>query len=254
MRYMVIFGMLLLMVGVCQAVEEIQPGGISLDLADLDVGEAFGKLSQMSDITILGDSTVKGSVSCKLNGVTIEQALDTICRLNKLTWLKVYTRVGPDEKLSATKLFKQLDALRQLSGSALVCEDPVAQSWMAFVPPVKAGEVDASSIASGLKLKAVYLVRAESASAPTAEKEGRADQRSAAGLGAAPTDPVAAANQVWGYFGQMPVEQCFQVLHELRRMFFDSLTPEQRQALGDTFGGRGGMRGPEREPVPHEAP
>jgi len=242
MRYVFILLLLVFVMGAVQAADTTQQAKISLDLANLDVAQAFEKLSQASQITILGDSTVKGNVTCNLSDVTVDQALDIICKMNKLVWVKVYTSSSGDEKLSASKLFKLLDALKELGGSAVICENAAAGTQTVFVPGAKAGAVNAGSVAENLNLKPVYLVRAEPDPAAEAEKEKQGQTANQVTLAAA-SDPQAAAQNVWNYFSQMPIEQGFQAMEELRRMFFQSMTPDQMRQMHDMYGGQHGNNG-----------
>ena len=109
MRCLTIVSLLLLVVGSCWAADQGQTGTISLQLNDVDITQALTTLSQQANVTVLGDTTVKGKVTCSLSGLTTEQALDTICKMNKLEWYKTYAGAGTE--LSASKLFKLLDAL-----------------------------------------------------------------------------------------------------------------------------------------------
>ena len=246
MRYVIFACVMLLMSGAAYAAEQGTAATVSLQLSEADIVEALASVSQQGQVSILGDATVKGKVSCGLSGLTVEQALDTICKVNKLQWVKAYVRT--DEKLGAGKLFELLDALKELGGSALICEDPSTKGQTVFVPGVGSDPVDASTLVSTLKLKQVYLVRA----APDpAEKQAEA----ATVLPPVSGDPRAAAEQVSSYLGQMPMQQQFEAMHELRHMMFDNLTPEQREAMGGMFRGRGGPRGDRGDrPRPPQAP
>lgn len=240
MRYVIILSLLVLLVGAVQAAEQAPPAKISIQLADLDVEQAFTNLSQMSQLMILGDSTVKGKVNCNLSDVTAEQALDTICKMNNLEWLKIYANPNKAEKLTASKLFGLLDSLKELGGAALICEDATAQTQTVFIPGAKSGSVDSASIATSQSLKPVYLVRAiPDPVAIASEKEKQAQLAKNLGAQVPPADAKAAAQQVWGYFSQMPMDQTFQVMRELRQMMFQNMTPEQMQAMRDSFGNRG---------------
>jgi len=234
MRYAIVVSLMLLLVGGAYAAEQSGPNTVSLQVNDVDIGEALAALSQQAQVSILGDSTVKGKVTCNLNNVSLEQALDTLCKMNKLVWLKAYADGSP----SASSLFKLFDALKELGGSALICEDPTTQCRTIFVPSAEPASVDASAVVSGLKLKAVYLVRAEpDAAAKEAEKAAQQGPTPPALL-TPPADVQAAAQNVWNYFGQMPMEQQFQVMRELRQMMYQNLTPEQMQNMRSMFGDR----------------
>lgn len=242
MRHAIVLGLVLLLAS-C-AFGQTQPNTLTLQLNGVDITQALTAISEKAQVTILGDTTVKGTVNCNLSNITLEQALDTICKMNKLVWMKAYTSANPNDKANATKLFNLFDALKELGGSSLICVDPATQSQTIYVPGATNESVDTDSVASGLKLKPVYLIRAEpdpAAIAAAKEKEKQAQQ---AGLnGNPPADSKVAAQQVWGYFTRMPMDQQFQAMHELRNMMFNNLTPEQRHQLFQNSGDRGGNHG-----------
>jgi hypothetical protein len=202
---------------------------VSLDLMSADITEALTKLSQQANVSIMGDSTVKGKVTCNLNDVTLEQALDTICKMNKLTWVKVYVSADVLAKQSPSEIFGLLDALRQLSTSALICEDPQAQKQVVFVPDASINSIDVSTISKSLNLKPVYLLRAELEVQSTKTEQ----KNSTSGLTVPPADPRVAASQLWNYFSQIPVEQRWEVMRHLRDMLFQYTTPEERERFFD---------------------
>jgi len=245
MRYLILACVLLLMSGAAYAAEQEAAPTVSLQLSEADISEALASVSQQGQVSILGDATVKGKVSCGLSGLTVGQALDTICKVNKLQWVKAYVRT--DEKLGAGKLFELLDALKELGGSALIYEDPSAKGQTVFVPGAGGDPVDTSTLVSTLKLKQVYLVRAEPV--PEAETPKAAPQPTQI---APPADPRVAAEQVWGYFGQMPMQQQFEAMRELGRMIWQSMTPEQMEAMRARFRERMGPRGD--RPRPPQSP
>ena len=229
---------LILLLAISQVAAQTQEAKISFEASDLDIAQALSQLSQKAGISILGDSTVKGKVNCRLNDMTAEQALGTICKMNKLVWVKVYAGGGTTERPAASKLFKLLDELKKLGAAALICEDPSAETQTVFIPNSTPDSVKTSDLASALKLKPVYLVRAEPD--PEAEKKAAEQKLVQQALPTPSTDTTMAATQVWNYFNQMPLEQRFQVMHELRQMVYDNLTPEQREAMRGSWGGRDG--------------
>ncbi len=240
MRFILIVCLLMLVVGTAFA--QTAPAKIALSLDNVDITQALTTLSQKANVSILGDPTVKGTVSCSLSDVTAEQALDTICKMNKLEWYKTYASANGGEQLSASKLFKLMDALKDLGGSAVICTDPKTQTQTVYVPGAKS--VDTTPLATGLKLKEVYIVRAIPDPAKIqAEKDKAA--KAASNLGnPAGTDPKTAAGQLLGYLQQMPFEQQMQTMHEMRHQYFDNMTPQQREQLRQYFQQNGGWRGP----------
>lgn len=200
---------------------------VSLDLTAADINDAFTKLSEQGKISIMGDSTVKGKVTCSLNNVTPEQALDIICRTNKLVWVKAYVSADPSTKQTPSEVFALLDTLKQLNGTTLVFVDPKTQKQTVFVREAEAGAVDMTALSSALNLKPVYMVRAEPEQ--VAKKTDTKD--AGANLANPPADPQIAASQVWNYFGKMSSEQRWEVMRQLRDLMFKTLTPEERDRL-----------------------
>lgn len=236
MRFAFVVCAVLLLVGVAFA-QQSQPATISIQLSDVDITEALTTLSQKGNVSILGDATVKGKVSCSLSGVTAEQALDTLCKMNKLEWYRTYTSATSDA--SASKLFKLMDALKELGGAAVICTDPKSKTQTVFVPNAEPKSVDTTTIANGLKMKEVYLVRA--IPDPAAKKdEAKPDPKLAAeALG----DPAAAATQLYNYFQQMPMEQRFQTMDQLRHQMFSNMSDAERDQMRQWFRDRYGDRG-----------
>jgi len=236
MRHLIFTLTLGLLIVSSLAAQQAQPATVSLQLNDTDIAQAFTTLSQQGNVTILGDSSVKGKITCSLSGVSAEEALDTLCKMNKLEWYKTYASPGMDEKLSASKLFTLLEAIKALGGLPVICEDPKTKTQTVYIP--SASPADTTSIASGLKLKQIYLVRA----IPD-PKVVTADKQTAALPNATPSDAKNAADQVWNYFNQMPLNMQVDAMHELRNKFYASMTPEQRQQMFDQMRQRGGDRG-----------
>ena len=237
----IMFGLSLIMLFAITAVAADQSPTVSLQFTDADITEALASISQQAQVSVVADASAKGKVSCGLSGMAVADALDVICKPNNLEWYKAYTTVGA-EKPSASKLFKLMDALKDLGGAALICEDPKSKVQTVFVPSAGEGSVDNSAIAAQLKLKEIYMIRAiPDPAAIQAEKDKAKTGSNLAG--SPPSDPQAAAQQVWGYFQQMPQQQALEAMHQLRHMAYDSMTPEQRQAYFQQFGGRGGRGG-----------
>ncbi|MDH7482551.1 MAG: hypothetical protein QHH26_11355 [Armatimonadota bacterium] len=242
MRYSLLLLLIAMSLGMAFAAEEPQQtpaqSTISIDFADMDISQALSSLAQKAQITIVVDPNIKGKVTCSLNDVQPEQALATICKLNKLTWVKTYTSAGSDtSKLDATKLINLLDALKALGNNSLILEDSASQSATIFAAGVKLEAEKVNSMAADLKLKPVYLVRGESSASAEAAKKAQEGPKQVQSISVMmpPSDPRAAAQEVWSYFAQMTPEQRGQVMHEIRHMMFENLTPEQREEMRRRF-------------------
>lgn len=248
--FIVVLCTLMLISGAVHAADQTKPVKASLEFKDVDIQKAFETLSGEYQVTILGDTSVKGKVNSNFIAATLDQALDAICAVNKLVWLKAYASPDADGKFSATKLFKQFDELKELEASSVIFVDPKVKSQLIFMPAVGTDTMNAPSSASSAKLKEVYLVRAQpDPAAVKAEKEKaeqekqQSAQQQAANQAAItpPSDPVAAADHVWNYFNQMSDDQRRQVMRELGQRMWNNLPPEQQERMRERWGrGNGG--------------
>jgi len=225
---------LLALTGVAHAAEE-QPMTISLSFSDVEIGEAMAAISEQGGVTLLGDPSVKGKVTCGLADVTVEQALETVCGINKLEWLRAYATPDSEGKLSATRLFELVDVIRGLGKSSLVYVDTQSQACTIFASNMKPGSIELSSITANLKLKPVYLVRAAVDPNAPKETEKPAGGQATGLMAAPPGDSKVAAEQLWGYFSQMPFEQRFEVMNEIGRIIKHSMNSEQREQMREQW-------------------
>ncbi len=211
---------------------------VSLNLDNADIVQALESLSKQANVSILGDSTVSGKVTCSLSGLSVDQALDAVCKMNKLQWYRTYA--APDEKLSADKLLKVMDALREIQGAPVICTDPEKKTRTIFIPD--AGSVDTSALVAGLKLKEVYVVRATPApkqvGTTTDKKTGKVVTGSRDGSSqddavshAMQGDTKGAGDSLWDTVRQMPMNEQYQAVKRLNNDFWKSLTPQQRKQL-----------------------
>lgn len=250
MRYYVVVLLLLLAIGSVLAADQAATQKISLSLADVDISQALTELSQKTQVSILGDSTVKGKINCQLNDVTLEQALDTICTINKLEWAKAYIESNSEEKPGAGSLFRQIDFLKGRESSPLIYQDPKTKNDTIFIPNAKAGTADIAGVASKLNLKAVYLLRVKPDPAAQAERERQRTerqgnqnaQRQQGNTPAAAPEVSNAAGAMWNSLSQLPSDQRFRAMRELQRMIFQNMTPEERESMGKRFGDRRGRQ------------
>lgn len=244
MRFLIALAMVCLLIGAVCAAEQPAVIKVAVDFQDVDAAQALLTLSQKAQVTILGDATVKGKVNCNyVQAVPVDEVLDTICRGNGLEWHRAFISTTTDEKPNAGKILALLDALKAVGNTPLICQSPSLKQQTVFIPGTQPEALDLGPLADSLKLKAVYLVRAT-----PKPVDPNAAQTSA--LGQAPAEVTAAANQVWNYFSQMPVQQQFQVMRELGNMIRNNMTPETMEQMREMWrrdgardGGRDGQRG-----------
>ena len=233
----VMFAILLMLMTAMHASAADNPSAkISFKLKDTDVGKAFSILTQQGGIPVIGDPSVTGKVNCSLNNVTVDEALDVICKINKLSWLKVYAVPEENGSFVPSKLFKVYDALVELGGGSLICENPETSTQTAFVPALKAGTIS-TDVARSLNLKPVYIVRIMPEI--TAAKEAKAKQEQEAMLekqrqesmayGIPPGDPQMAADRIWDYFNQMTSDQRRQFVDTIRQKLFGMSSDQKHQ-------------------------
>ena len=233
MRFALIICLFVFMVGAAFAQQSATPQ-VSLNLSDAGVLQAFESLSKQANVSILGDSTVSGKVTCDLSGLTVDQALDIVCKTNKLQWYKTYAGAGAGETLSADKLLKIVDALGRIGGASVICTDPQKKTQTVFIPD--AASVDTSALVTGLKLKEVYVVRAipekkEDPAKPEDKPKSKGKPSKGDLKDPSLSDPKAATKEAWDYVKQLPLDQQYQVVSQLRRDFLKTLSPQQKKDL-----------------------
>lgn len=231
MRKALIALIVLLAAATCRA-----DANISLDLSNVDILDAFTSISRAGGVTILGDPTVKGRVSCNLTNVTVDIALNVICKTNGLVWIKTYTAANGAEKIVPSKVFARFDALKGLDTTPIIFDDPATGVTTALIAASDDKRAGLEPAVSAFGLKPVYLVRAKPEPKPAVVEPEKTGLTKGANL-----DSKAAATEVWDYFGNMPTEQRGEVMRELRRMFMENTTPEQ---LHEMMGGMGPGPGP----------
>lgn len=250
MRHVLLIALILSLVFSCHAQEQPAAQKISVNCTDVSLADALTSLGQKAQAVVLPDASVKGNLTMSLNNVTLEQALTAIANQNKLEWVKI--EVSPsasEEALTARRLFAALDALKDVRAGAIMWTDPKSESTGLFVPKVDPEALPTATISQSLKLKPVYLVRAiptekPADSADTQRRPDRQQQQQQQQAYAPSGDVQAAANAVWGYMAQMPAEQRWDVMRQLREMMFQNMTDAEREALRQRWGGDRGFRGP----------
>lgn len=208
---------------------------ISLRLSGTETAEALRQLSETAHISILADSGVKGNIVCTLNDVTLDQAMNAVCSTNKWEWVKVQVSADMEDKPTAAKLFALVETVKQLGTSSIICDNPKTKARTAFIPSGNT-DTDTSALTSSLKLKTYYLIRVipDPVKAVEAAKVDNKNQITPQ------VDVRTAASQVWNIVGQMSFDQQMQVMRELRQQSYNSMTPEQRNAMRGNFGRGGG--------------
>ncbi|MBE3123306.1 MAG: hypothetical protein IMZ65_00710, partial [Planctomycetes bacterium] len=88
------------------AVAPAGDGKIELHLKDEEVANAFELLSVQYKLNLVVSKSAKGKVSADLYNITIDQAMDAICRAANLTWVRegdcIYVQTA--EEMSAIKM------------------------------------------------------------------------------------------------------------------------------------------------------
>lgn len=139
---------------------------ITLSAADMPMDKVMAEVGKQSGSQIVCDTDVKGAVNGNFSSMELEKFLDTITKLHKLKWQKVYLQSKAEQKPTLAQLKARADAVSALTGGAFVIQDPVTGKQKVFVEQDSAKpSVDPDK----LGLKPVYLVTSTNAKKPEPE-------------------------------------------------------------------------------------
>ena len=93
--------------------DDISSPNVSLDVKDIKASEVFKSLAKQSNAKIILETSVKGNITASVNKISLEKALDAICKSEKIEWREVY--VASDSKL-IEKPDKLASTIRLISG------------------------------------------------------------------------------------------------------------------------------------------
>jgi hypothetical protein len=143
---------------------------VTIDARDLAIKDLVSQLAQQTGASIVLDPKAHGSVTISLKDSDLNQALDTVANLGKLTWKKLQFAKPTEENVKLDEIKSAMLTLASLSMVGLSVEDPKAKTSTVF-----AKGLASTPDTSGLKLPEGYswatvyvILPTESASDKTA--------------------------------------------------------------------------------------
>ena len=116
---------------------------ISLSLKDADIRDVLKTFSALTQLNIIVDPGVSGSVTVELRDVPWDQALDLILRINNLDYVleNNVLRVATNQKLANEKAAKvQLEEQRELAKPLKTVLKPLSYAKASYVAALLAGD------------------------------------------------------------------------------------------------------------------
>ena len=144
------FTLVVLLVCGAAALAADQPK-VTIDAQDTPIKDVVSQISQQTGASIVLDPKATGSVTISLKDADLNQALDTIAKLSKLTWKKLQFAKPTDETVKLDEIKSAMLTLASLSMVGLSVEDPSAKTSTVF-----AKGLPSTPDTSGLKLPEGY--------------------------------------------------------------------------------------------------
>ncbi len=124
---------------------------VSISAQDTPIKDVCASISQQTGASIVLDPKVTSSVTINLNNMDLPQVLDTVTKLNNLTWRKLQFAKPTDDSVRLDQLKSAMVALAAMPVVALAVEDSAAKTTSVF-----AKGLPADSAASEMKLPEGY--------------------------------------------------------------------------------------------------
>lgn len=124
---------------------------VSISAQDTPIKDVCASIAQQTGASIVLDPKVTGSVSINLNNMELSQVLDTVTKLNNLTWRKLQFAKPVDDSVRLDQLKSAMVALAAMPVVALAVEDSAAKTTSVF-----AKGLPASAPATEMKLPEGY--------------------------------------------------------------------------------------------------
>ena len=105
---------------------------VTLDAKNMALSDAAKLFLDQTGIQVVLDTGVSGSVTAKLEGVEIEQALNVLAQANDLRWQKLYAQPDESGKIPMDRVKAQIDALAALQNVPLAIYDPATKQQTIF--------------------------------------------------------------------------------------------------------------------------
>jgi hypothetical protein len=204
-----------------------EPTKVNLQAQNMPIKDVIEKLSQQAGVSIVLDPKATGNVSASLGGVELNEALDAITKLNKLTWKKLGFAKSERDTVKLDQLRSAIVALASMPLVGLSVDDPSTKQSTVFAKDLPASpDVSTIKLPEGYSWVTVYVILApEAAATKTAS--------------AVTGDPVASQTQI----GNQRMAELAKMTPEERKQVFAnewayqmSLGPDQsRTMLKDRF-------------------
>lgn len=105
---------------------------VSLSAQDTPIKDVCASITQQTGASIVLDPKATGSVTINLNNMDLSQVLDTVTKLNNLTWRKLQFAKPTDDSVKLDQIKSAMVALAAMPMVALAVEDSAAQTTSVF--------------------------------------------------------------------------------------------------------------------------
>jgi len=134
---------------------------ITIDARNMPIKDLVADLSRQSGAAIVLDPKVQATVSLSLSDADLNQALDAICKLNKLVWKKLQFAKPADETVKLDQIKSAMVALASMPMVALAVEDPSAKTAAVFAKNLPSSpDTSAMKLPEGYSWMTVYVILA----------------------------------------------------------------------------------------------
>jgi hypothetical protein len=164
------------------------------------------------------------------------------------TFSGTFESIAPDTAIASVAASAGCKVLRIVlpKGSPMITADASAKVYEAFgllpeaavvrdVASKKSVVASAGGSADPAEAQVIYYVQGKLT--PDQEQAGSAKRAAARTVAGAKTDPITGAVQA---FQKMPMQDRIQAMRDMQRQMMQSMTPDERQQMFQSFGGRGG--------------
>ena len=148
---------------------------VTLDASDTPIAQAMADLGKQANVQIVCDSDLKQTITGHFQSMELEKLLDTITKVNDLTWQKLYLPAQqPGQKLTPEQIKARAEAVAAVTGGPIVVCDPVTGKQKVFVEQDPAKQ---SVAPDKLGLELIYLIAKPKAAVKDSAQQGDAAKR-----------------------------------------------------------------------------
>jgi len=147
---------------------------ISIDVKDEKAADVFKTLAEKSKQKIIVESSVKNKVTVSFNDLPLETILETICKVGKLDWRKIY--IDPSSKLleQPDRLAATVRLVSGLSFPDVVIAGSSSKKCVLHCETDKGVQASLDTVAKVEGLKPVYIVTNDAAIAAKEAEDNKA--------------------------------------------------------------------------------